>query len=101
MIISEADLPPKYRAITMFWAAEINCQDFLNFALHAAPRRTLYTWSDSIRYPVNREVMYHRTGLQVMAKINLFLWESNPSPTIPNQSLSELPSHTGIRYTGN
>lgn len=85
-------------ATTVYWAAKINCRDFLNFALHAAPHRTLYTWSDSIRYPLNRKGMYHRTGLHVMAEINLFLWESNPSPTIPNQSPSELRSHTRIHY---
>ena len=76
-----------------FWAAEINYRDFLNFALQAVPHRTLCTWLDSIRYPLNRVGMYHRTGLHVMAKINLFLWESNPSPTTPNQSLSNLISY--------
>ena len=42
-------------AITVYCAAEIKCGDFLNFALYAATHRTLYTWSDSIRYPLNRE----------------------------------------------
>jgi hypothetical protein len=42
--------------------------------------------------------MYHTTGLHVMVEINLFLWESNPSLTIPTQSVTEFPGHTGIHY---